>query len=252
MGPQLAYSMTDDEPLPMEMPMAPLGELIPEQDEDATQYTAAVTPAPPRMLLMGSAVGFLVISFATLAVAVAINVRPTAAVSDLPTPAPQSDAVPGRYLPPVPHQPDPVSLPVAELTPAPAQSNSVPRSNNSPGNRNVPSAPAPARRARTRSTAASAGGRAADPGAQCPAVHSGADSAAADHRIPARHSAAVDPAVEAAFVAAVVSTLEPAVESAFFSTLEPTLEPAVVSPASVSAVELRRRRRRLRRLRSHR
>ena len=109
-GPQLAYSMADDEPLPMaageydEMPMAPLGELIPEQDADATEYTAAVTPAPPRMVLMGSAVAFLVISFATLAVAVAINVRPTAAVSELPTPATQSDAVPGRYLPPVPHQ----------------------------------------------------------------------------------------------------------------------------------------------------
>ncbi|MDT5127658.1 MAG: hypothetical protein QOH54_3302, partial [Mycobacterium sp.] len=82
--PQLAYSMADPDPLPMEMgyadgpyeiPMDPLSELIPEHDDDATTYTEAVAPVHQRMLLMGSAIAFLVVSFGTLAVTVAINVR---------------------------------------------------------------------------------------------------------------------------------------------------------------------------------
>jgi hypothetical protein len=88
-GPQLAYSMADPDPLadygdePYEMPMESLEELIPEQDPDATEYTTVVQPANQRMVLMGSAIGFLVISFATLAVTVAINVRPTASATGL-------------------------------------------------------------------------------------------------------------------------------------------------------------------------
>ena len=150
-GPQLAYSMADPDPAeygdaPYEMPMDPLNELIPEQDPDATEYTEAVQPARQRMLLMGSAIAFVVVSFATLAVTVAINVRPAADVSDLASPPVQSDTVPGRYLPPVPHEPDPVAQPVAVLTPPPAAPsvpvpNVSPRTNNGPVIGNVPAAP---------------------------------------------------------------------------------------------------------------
>ena len=124
-GPELAYSQApEDGSLPMEaeyteMPMDPLGEFVPEQ-EDQADYTTAIAPPPPRMILIGSAAAFLLISFATLAVTVAVHVRPAADVSAQPVPAVQSDTVPGRYLPPVPHEPDPVALPVAVLTPAPA------------------------------------------------------------------------------------------------------------------------------------
>src|SRR5882757_1858538 len=94
--PQLAYSMADPDPLPMEMggydapyemapyemSMDPLSELIPEHDDDPTTYTEVVAPVHQRMILMGSAVAFLIVSFATLAVTVAINVRPAASTSD--------------------------------------------------------------------------------------------------------------------------------------------------------------------------
>jgi hypothetical protein len=140
-GPQLAYSMADPEPY--EMPMDPLEEFVPEQDADATEYTPAVTTAAPRMMLMGSAIAFVVVSFATLAVTLAINIRPAALVSEMPTPAIQSDTVPGRYLPAVPHQPDPVALPVAVLTPPPAAppAPSPQRTNNLPVINNAPAAP---------------------------------------------------------------------------------------------------------------
>ncbi|MGV9800964.1 hypothetical protein ACWDTP_23240 [Mycobacterium sp. NPDC003449] len=121
-GPDLAYSQDPgDEPWSDydEMPMDPLGEFVPEQEEQA-DHTTVIGPPPPRMVLMGSAMTFLVISFATLAVTIAVNVRPAADVSAQPVTATQADTVPGRYLPPVPHEPDPVALPVSVLTPAPA------------------------------------------------------------------------------------------------------------------------------------
>ena len=122
-GPELAYSQAPEdgslEPEYAEMPMDPLSEFVPEQ-EDQADYTTAIAPPAPRMILIGSAAAFLLISFATLAVTVAVHVRPAADVSAQPVPAVQSDTVPGRYLPPVPHEPDPVALPVAVLTPAPA------------------------------------------------------------------------------------------------------------------------------------
>ena len=71
-------------------------------------------------VLMGSALAFVVVAFATLAVSVAITIRPAAATEAQPAPNVQADTVPGRYLPPVPHEPDPVSLPIAEVSPAPA------------------------------------------------------------------------------------------------------------------------------------
>ena len=52
---------------------------------------------------MGSAMAFVVMSFTTLAVAVAVNIRPVADAEAQPVPPVQSDTVPGRYLPQVPH-----------------------------------------------------------------------------------------------------------------------------------------------------
>jgi hypothetical protein len=139
-GPQLAYSQAE-EPDFYEMPADSLEEFVPEQ-EDEEAYTAMIAPPPPKTLLMGSALGFVVVSFATLAVTVAIAIRPVADVEAQPVPAIQSDTVPGRYLPPVPHEPDPVALPVAVVSPPPAAP-AVPRVpiNRGPVTNNVPSAP---------------------------------------------------------------------------------------------------------------
>ena len=146
-GPLLAYSQ--EEPDYYEMPADSLEEFVPEQEDEAP-YTAVIAPPPPRTMLMGSALAFVVMSFATLAVTVAINIRPAADVEAQPVPAIQSDTVPGRYLPPVPHEPDPVALPIAVVSPPPAApaAPSV-RTNRGPVPNNVPSAPpAPARRRR--------------------------------------------------------------------------------------------------------
>jgi len=140
-GPQLAYSQ--EEPDYYEMPADSIDEFIPEQEDEAP-YTAVIAPPPPRTLLMGSALAFVVVSFATLAVTVAIAVRPAAAVEAQPAPSVQSDTVPGRYLPPVPHEPDPVALPIAEVSPPPAApAGPSVRTDRGPVTNNVPSAPAP-------------------------------------------------------------------------------------------------------------
>ena len=138
-GPLLAYSQ--DEPDYYEMPAESLEEFVPEQEDEAT-YTAVIAPPPPRTLLVGSAMAFLVMSFTTLAVAVAVNIRPVADVEAQPVPPVQSDTVPGRYLPQVPHEPDPVALPVAVVSPAPAAP-AAPRvrTNQGPVPNNVPVAP---------------------------------------------------------------------------------------------------------------
>ncbi|MET0699847.1 MAG: hypothetical protein ABWY93_09280 [Mycobacterium sp.] len=142
LGPQLAYSMADDDPL--EMPMGPLGELIPEHDDEETFYTQAIEPVRPRMLLMGSVIAFAAVGLGILGVTVAINIRPAASVSQQPTPALQSETVPGRYLPQVPHQPDPDAKPVVVLTPPPAAPPVVsPRTDNAPVIRDAPVAPPP-------------------------------------------------------------------------------------------------------------
>src|SRR5262245_15848269 len=116
-GPLLAYSQ--EQPDYYEMPAESIEEFVPEQ-EDESPYTAVIAPPPPRTLLMGSALAFVVVSFAALAVSVAITIRPAAAVEAQPAPAAQAATVPGRYLPPVPHEPDPVALPIAVVSPAPA------------------------------------------------------------------------------------------------------------------------------------
>jgi hypothetical protein len=138
-GPQLAYS--EEEPAGYELPFDSLEEFVPElEDEEA--YTAIIEPPPRKTMLMGSAMAFVVASFATLAVTVAINIRPVADVEAQPLPAIQAETVPGRFLPQVPHEPDPVALPVAVVSPAPAAPAPSVRTNRGP-NSVAPEAPAP-------------------------------------------------------------------------------------------------------------
>ncbi|OBF30502.1 hypothetical protein A5724_23505 [Mycobacterium sp. ACS1612] len=146
-GPQLAYS--DEEPAEYELPYDSLEEFVPEiEDEEA--YTALIEPPPRKSMLMGSALAFVIASFATLAVTVAVNIRPVADVSAQQVPVPatqQAETVPGRFLPQVPHEPDPVALPVAAVSPAPAAPpvRNVPNVQPNRGpNSFVPQAPAPA------------------------------------------------------------------------------------------------------------
>ena len=139
-GSQLAYS--EEEPGDYELPFDSLEEFVPElEDEEA--YTAMIAPPPRKTMLMGSALAFVVVSFATLAVTVAINIRPVADVEAQSVPATQPETVPGRFLPQVPHEPDPVALPVAVVSPAPAAPAPSVRTNQGPVDNNVPSAPAP-------------------------------------------------------------------------------------------------------------
>ena len=56
-GPQLAYSQ--EEPDYYEMPADSIEEFIPEQEDEAP-YTAVIAPPPPRTLLMGSALAYVV------------------------------------------------------------------------------------------------------------------------------------------------------------------------------------------------
>lgn len=116
-GPELAYSQEDSEPY--ELPSESLEEFVPEL-EDEQAYTAMIAPPRPKMVLMGSAFAFVVAAFATLAVSVAVTIRPAADVAAQPAPQVQPQTVPGRFLPEVPHAPDPVALPIAVVSPAPA------------------------------------------------------------------------------------------------------------------------------------
>lgn len=116
-GSELAYSQ--EEPAPYELPFESLEEFVPEL-EDEQAYTAMIGPPPPKTVLMGSAFAFVVAAFATLAVSVAVTIRPVADVAAQPAPALQPQTVPGRFLPEVPHAPDPVALPIAVVSPAPA------------------------------------------------------------------------------------------------------------------------------------
>lgn len=119
-GPQLAYS--EEGPAEYEVPFEQLEEFVPEL-EDEQAYTAMIAPPPPKTVLMGSAFAFVVVAFATLAASVAITIRPVADVQAQPAPPVQPQTVPGRFLPEVPHQPDPVALPIAVVSPAPAAPN---------------------------------------------------------------------------------------------------------------------------------
>ncbi|MEV3901757.1 hypothetical protein AB0K11_05480 [Mycobacterium sp. NPDC050551] len=116
-GPLLAYS--EEGPAEYEVPFEQMEEFVPEL-EDEQAYTAMIAPPPPKTVLMGSAFAFVVVAFATLAASVAITIRPVADVQAQPAPPLQPQTVPGRFLPEVPHQPDPVALPIAVVSPAPS------------------------------------------------------------------------------------------------------------------------------------
>ncbi len=142
-GPQLAYSLAE-EPDFYDMPADSINEFVPEQEDEAP-YTEIIAPPPARTVLMGSALAFVVMSFAALAVTVAVAIRPVADVEAQPVPAIQSETVPGRYLPQVPHEPDPVALPVAVVSPQPEApvAPRVPINRAPVNNAPVPQAPAP-------------------------------------------------------------------------------------------------------------
>ncbi|MBV9352936.1 MAG: hypothetical protein JOZ23_15585, partial [Mycobacterium sp.] len=123
-APQLAYSMEEYNPelLPMEY----------EEGDDEDEPEAAAPPVG-RALLIGSSVGgILVAGCAALAVAVAIDVRPTAA-SQPQQPVPiQHKAVPGNFVPALAPRNAPVSPPI-QAPPAPVPAPDVPQVVPGPG-----------------------------------------------------------------------------------------------------------------------
>ena len=141
--PQLAYSMaTDGEPLPV-------GDEIGDEyyDDDEAQTTAQRLSG--RSLLISNAVvAFAVIGFASLAVAVAISVRPTAASQPV---VGHQNAAPGKFMPLLPTQQQaPVPSPPPDQPNAGYQGGIIPDTNGyippqlmSPGGGGTPAAPAP-------------------------------------------------------------------------------------------------------------
>ena len=123
---QLAYSMAGD------------SELLPAFDEYGAEYgdiEAGRAPLNRRALLIGNAViAFAVIGFASLAVAVAIAVRPTASQEPV---VGHQNAAPGKFMPLLPTQqqapvpPPPPDRPTAGFQggtiPAPANGGAVPQ-----------------------------------------------------------------------------------------------------------------------------
>jgi hypothetical protein len=119
--PQLAYSMTDDgEPLPVE------NEFGDEYDDEEAQTTAQRLSG--RSLLISNAVvAFAVIGFASLAVAVAVTVRPTAAAEPV---VGHQNAAPGKFMPLLPTQQQaPVPAPPADQPNAGYQGGIIPDTN---------------------------------------------------------------------------------------------------------------------------
>ncbi|OBB77391.1 hypothetical protein [Mycobacterium sp. 852014-52144_SCH5372336] len=122
MGEHLAYSMAEDSgsmPLgvageydegdaPLQTPMSPLRYVHPTgvHTDDPDEFDAPAATGRPRILLLGSTVAAAVIvGFAVLAVGVAISIAPTASEQTVR----DAEAVPGKYLPPMPGQaPEPV------------------------------------------------------------------------------------------------------------------------------------------------
>jgi hypothetical protein len=111
-GPQLAYSLEDDD-----------SELLPMEyggDDDDQDLGAAALPAG-RALLVGSAAGgILVAGIAALAVAVTIGVRPTAATHPQPPAPAQQKPVPGNFVPALP-------APIPQAPPMPVPDVGVPQ-----------------------------------------------------------------------------------------------------------------------------
>ena len=118
-GAQLAYSLTADADL---LPYQELG-VLGEPDEE--QVAAGPPVLTSRSLLISNAViAFAVIGFATLAVAVAVAVRPAA--SQMPVQGHQN-ATPGKFMPLLPTQQQaPVPPPPADAPTAGFQGGSIP------------------------------------------------------------------------------------------------------------------------------
>ncbi len=117
MGQHLAYSMADDTgSLPfgsadsreysaslLQMSTGSLSNATAAafHTNDPSEFDQPVTAARPRILLLGSTIAaIVVVGFAVLAVGVAISIQPTASQQAVRDP----EAVPGKYLPPMPGQ----------------------------------------------------------------------------------------------------------------------------------------------------
>jgi hypothetical protein len=141
--PQLAYSMTEDgEPLPVEDEFG-------DEYYDSDEAEAGRQRLSGRSLLISNAVvAFAVIGFASLAVAVAITVRPTAAATPV---VGHQNAAPGKFMPLLPTQQQaPVPAPPPDQPNAGYQGGIIPDTNGyippqlmSPGGGGTPAAPAP-------------------------------------------------------------------------------------------------------------
>ena len=120
--PQLAYSMSDDgEPLAVEDEFGD----EPYDDEDAP--TTARRLSGRSLLISNAVVAFAIIGFASLAVAVAITVRPTAAASPV---VGRQNAAPGKFMPLLPTQQQaPVPAPPPDQPNAGYQGGIIPDSN---------------------------------------------------------------------------------------------------------------------------
>lgn len=102
--------------------------------------TAGIRPQLRRLLISNAVIGFAVLGFASLAVAVAVTVRPTA--STLPVEGHQN-AQPGKFMPLLPtEQQAPVPPPPPDIPTLGFQGGTVPAVQNVP--RPAPVAPAPA------------------------------------------------------------------------------------------------------------
>ncbi|HWT50203.1 MAG TPA: hypothetical protein VN255_17085, partial [Mycobacterium sp.] len=123
---QLAYSMADEgEPLGMDQ----LGPEFDEYDDvDDTEGATGRVPLSRRSLVLGNAViAFAVIGFASLAVAVAVAIRPTS--SQQPVVGHQN-AAPGKFMPLLPTQQQaPVPPPPPDAPNAGFQGGTIPDSN---------------------------------------------------------------------------------------------------------------------------
>ena len=119
---QLAYSMTEDgEPLPVE---GEFGPDYPEYYDDEEAHTTAQRLSGRSLLISNAVVAFAVIGFASLAVAVAITVRPTAAAEPV---VGHQNAAPGKFMPLLPTQQQaPVPAPPADQPNAGYQGGIIP------------------------------------------------------------------------------------------------------------------------------
>jgi hypothetical protein len=123
--PQLAYSMTDDgEPLPVEDEFGPD---FHEYYDDEEAQTTAQRLSGRSLLISNAVVAFAVIGFASLAVAVAVTVRPTAAAEPV---VGHQNAAPGKFMPLLPTQQQaPVPAPPADQPNAGYQGGIIPDTN---------------------------------------------------------------------------------------------------------------------------